>query len=55
VLSNEKVIEIVATSPVRSLAAKAVVDAAVRQWKYRFSFRKADDIAVVCLFLDTLA
>ena len=52
VLSNEKVIEIVATSSQQSIAAKAVVDAAVHEWKYRFSSSKVDDCAVVCLFLD---
>eukprot|EP00250_Pteridium_aquilinum_P007784 c17436_g1_i1 orf=867-2309(-) len=51
VLSNEQVVHIVDSTPVRSLAAQAVVDAAVRSWKVKYPDAKADDCAVVCLFL----
>lgn len=52
VLSNEQVTEIVASESVKSLAAKAVVDAALCMWSYRYSTSRVDDCAVVCLFLD---
>lgn len=53
VLSNEQVVQIVDSICVRSLAAKAVVDAAVGLWKVKYPAAKADDCAVVCLFLDS--
>lgn len=53
VLSNEQVVQIVDSIPVRSLAAKAVVDAAVGFWKVKYPATKVDDCAVVCLFLDS--
>ncbi|KAG6471012.1 probable protein phosphatase 2C 64 [Zingiber officinale] len=52
VLGNEDVIEIVSSSPSRSLAAKVLVEAAAREWKLKYPTSKMDDCAVVCLYLD---
>ncbi|KAI3797523.1 hypothetical protein L1987_32781 [Smallanthus sonchifolius] len=51
VLSNEEVIEIVASTESHSRAAQAVVESAVRAWKHKYPTSKVDDCAVVCLFL----
>lgn len=53
VLSNEQVVRIVDSCPVRSHAAQAVVDTAVSAWKVTYPDAKVDDCAVVCLFLDS--
>ncbi|XWS42977.1 hypothetical protein CRYUN_Cryun16bG0060500 [Craigia yunnanensis] len=53
VLSNKEVVDIVASVPARSSAARALVESAVRAWKYKFPTSKVDDCAVVCLFLDS--
>ncbi|KAG6404724.1 hypothetical protein SASPL_136977 [Salvia splendens] len=53
VLSNEEVVTIVGTCPTRSYAARAVVAAAVRAWRYMYPTSNVDDCAVVCLFLDS--
>lgn len=55
VLSNEQVVHIVASVPMRSLAAKAVVEAAAYTWKVRRPTSRVDDCTVVCFFLDDLA
>ncbi|XP_008782938.1 probable protein phosphatase 2C 66 isoform X2 [Phoenix dactylifera] len=52
VLSNKEVVDIVASAPTRTTAARAVVDCAVRAWRLKFPTSKIDDCAVVCLFLD---
>ncbi|XP_058218017.1 probable protein phosphatase 2C 52 [Rhododendron vialii] len=52
VLSNEEVVEIVASAPTRSSAARTLVDSAAREWKTKYPTSKMDDCAVVCLFLD---
>ncbi|XP_057505766.1 probable protein phosphatase 2C 52 isoform X2 [Actinidia eriantha] len=52
VLSNEEVVEIVSTAPIRSSAARLVVESAARKWKSKYPTSKMDDCAVVCLFLD---
>lgn len=52
-LSNEEVVTIVGTCPTRSYAARAVVAAAVRAWRYMYPTSKVDDCAVVCLFLNS--
>ncbi|XP_010440790.1 PREDICTED: probable protein phosphatase 2C 74 [Camelina sativa] len=52
-LTNEEVIEIVAKAPTRSSAGRALVEAAVRNWRWKFPTSKVDDCAVVCLFLDS--
>lgn len=43
-------IKIVASAKNRSMAAKLLVDEAVKAWRYRFPCAKIDDCAVVCLF-----
>ncbi|KNA14955.1 hypothetical protein SOVF_102610 [Spinacia oleracea] len=53
VLSNKEVVDIIASSPSRSTAAKALVETAVRGWKMRYPTSKIDDCAVVVLFLDS--
>lgn len=51
-LSNQEVVDVVASVPARSSAARALVQSAVQAWKYKFPTSKVDDCAVVCLFLD---
>ncbi|KAL3531632.1 hypothetical protein ACH5RR_005153 [Cinchona calisaya] len=51
VLSNNEVIRIVASASKRSMAARLLVDRAVRAWRYKYPCAKVDDCAVVCLFL----
>lgn len=51
VLTNKEVVDIVASAETRSLAARAVVESAVRAWKFKYPTSKVDDCAVVCLFL----
>uniref|UniRef100_A0A5B6Z2H6 protein-serine/threonine phosphatase n=1 Tax=Davidia involucrata TaxID=16924 RepID=A0A5B6Z2H6_DAVIN len=53
VLSNKEVVDIVASAPARSFAARAIVESAVRAWRYKYPTSKVDDCAVVCLFLDS--
>ncbi|XP_057435792.1 probable protein phosphatase 2C 33 [Lotus japonicus] len=53
VLSNKEVVDIVASAPRRSTAARALVESAVRAWRYKYPTSKVDDCAVVCLFLDS--
>ncbi|KAG4393230.1 hypothetical protein GLYMA_03G043675v4 [Glycine max] len=50
VLTNSEVINIVASAPKRSMAAKLLVNHAVRAWKYKYGF-KVDDCSSICLFL----
>ncbi|XP_019187571.1 PREDICTED: probable protein phosphatase 2C 65 [Ipomoea nil] len=50
VLSNYEVIKTVATAKKRSMAARLVVERAVRTWKQKYPCSKTDDCAVVCLF-----
>ena len=45
-------VEIVSSSPVRSSAARILVDSAAREWKLKYPTSKMDDCAVVCLYLD---
>ncbi|XP_042480891.1 probable protein phosphatase 2C 33 [Macadamia integrifolia] len=51
VLSNKEVVDIVASAPARSTAARSLVESAVRAWKFKYPTSKIDDCAVVCLFL----
>lgn len=51
VLSNREVVDIVASSPARSSAARSLVESAVRAWKFKYPTSKIDDCAAVCLFL----
>ncbi|CAN8269822.1 unnamed protein product [Cochlearia groenlandica] len=53
VLSNEDVVTIVASAPSRFSAARAVVETAVRAWRYKYPTSRVDDCAVVCLYLDS--
>lgn len=53
VLSNEEVVDIVASAPLRSQAAGALVETAVSAWRFKYPAAKTDDCAVVCLFLDS--
>ncbi|RDX97836.1 putative protein phosphatase 2C 33, partial [Mucuna pruriens] len=52
VLSNEEVVDIVASAP-RSTAARVLVESAVQAWRTKFPFCKVDDCAAVCLFFDS--
>ncbi|KAM7271384.1 hypothetical protein ACFE04_030598 [Oxalis oulophora] len=52
VLSNEEVVETVASAPTRASAARILVESAAREWKLKYPTSKMDDCAVVCLFLD---
>ncbi|CAI0540809.1 unnamed protein product [Linum tenue] len=52
VLSNIEAVDIVASAPGRSTAARALIDCAVRAWRLKYPTSKNDDCAVVCLFLD---
>lgn len=53
VLSNQEVVSIVSSAPSRATAAKVVVETAVRAWKRKFPTSRADDCAVVCLYVDS--
>ncbi|KAK7340374.1 hypothetical protein VNO77_21076 [Canavalia gladiata] len=53
VLTNKEVVDIVAAAPRRSSAARALVESAVRSWRYKYPTSKVDDCAVVCLFLNS--
>ncbi|KAK4268502.1 hypothetical protein QN277_025152 [Acacia crassicarpa] len=50
-LTNEEVIEIVASAPRRSRAARLLVKRAVQAWDYKFPGAIVDDCAAICLFL----
>ncbi|XP_027337259.1 probable protein phosphatase 2C 65 [Abrus precatorius] len=50
VLTNNEVINIVASAPKRSMAAKLLVKHAVEAWRQKCGF-KVDDCTVICLFL----
>ncbi|KAK4483815.1 hypothetical protein RD792_011022 [Penstemon davidsonii] len=50
VLSNNEVVKIVASARKRSLAAKLLIEKAVRAWRYKYPCARIDDCAVVCLF-----
>lgn len=47
--------DIVASAPGRSTAARALVDCAVRAWRLKYPNSKNDDCAAVCLFLDCVS
>uniref|UniRef100_A0A7N0TEH5 protein-serine/threonine phosphatase n=2 Tax=Kalanchoe fedtschenkoi TaxID=63787 RepID=A0A7N0TEH5_KALFE len=51
VLSNKEAVDIVASAPSRTTAARALVDCANRAWRLKYPTSKNDDCAVVCLFL----
>ncbi|KAJ4909045.1 putative protein phosphatase 2C 18 [Raphanus sativus] len=51
VLSNKEAVDVIASAPSRSTAARALVDTAVRSWRIKYPTSKNDDCTVVCLFL----
>lgn len=51
VLTNNEVIRIVASAEKRSMAAKLLVNRAVRAWRRKYPCSCVDDCAVICLFL----
>ncbi|KAI3830918.1 hypothetical protein MKW92_046936 [Papaver armeniacum] len=51
VLTNQEVVDIVASAPTQSAASHALVETAVRAWRSKYPTSKVDDCAVVCLFL----
>ncbi|XP_038890272.1 probable protein phosphatase 2C 33 [Benincasa hispida] len=53
VLSNKEVVDIVASAPKRTTAARTLVETAVKAWKLKYPTSKIDDCAVICLFLDS--
>ncbi|XP_073305300.1 probable protein phosphatase 2C 33 [Primulina huaijiensis] len=53
VLSNQDVVDIVASCPTRSHSSRTLVESAVRCWRSKYPTSKVDDCAVVCLFLDS--
>ncbi|KAJ7527580.1 hypothetical protein O6H91_16G061700 [Diphasiastrum complanatum] len=53
VLSNTEVVDIISKAPSRATAARCLVQSAVRAWRLKRSLYKADDCAVVCLYLGT--
>ncbi|RDX99070.1 putative protein phosphatase 2C 74, partial [Mucuna pruriens] len=50
VLTNSEVINIVASAPKRSMAAKLLVKHAVQAWRCKYGY-KVDDCTAICLFL----
>lgn len=49
-LSNDEVVRTVASARDRSIAARLLVEKAVRAWRHKYPRSKTDDCAVVCLF-----
>lgn len=49
-LSNNEVMKIVASARNRNMAAKLLVERAVRAWRYKYPNAKIDDCAAICLF-----
>ncbi|CAK9157799.1 unnamed protein product [Ilex paraguariensis] len=52
VLSNKEAVDIVASAPGHTTAARALVDCATRAWRLKYPTSKIDDCAVICLFLE---
>ncbi|KAL5203990.1 hypothetical protein ABZP36_008861 [Zizania latifolia] len=52
VLSNQEVVDVIASCSGRSMAARSVVDLANQTWKFKYPTSKTDDCAAVCLFLN---
>ncbi|KAL6659756.1 hypothetical protein ACP70R_002585 [Stipagrostis hirtigluma subsp. patula] len=52
VLSNQEVVETVASCSDRSIAARCIVELANQTWRFKYPTSKTDDCAVICLFLD---
>jgi hypothetical protein len=52
VLSNEEVMELIASAPTRATAAHTLVEGAIRVWQLKYPSAKIDDCAVACIYLD---
>uniref|UniRef100_A0A162A184 PPM-type phosphatase domain-containing protein n=1 Tax=Daucus carota subsp. sativus TaxID=79200 RepID=A0A162A184_DAUCS len=52
VISNKEAVDIVASAPGHSTAARALIDCATRAWRLKYPTSKIDDCAVVCLYLE---
>ncbi|CAO2148786.1 unnamed protein product [Urochloa humidicola] len=52
VLTNQEVVDVVASCSDRSIAARSVVDLANQAWRFKYPTSKTDDCATICLFLD---
>jgi hypothetical protein len=52
VLSNEEVMELIASAPTRATAAYTLVEGAIRVWQLKYPSAKIDDCAVACIYLD---
>ncbi|KAL6841622.1 hypothetical protein ACP4OV_028561 [Aristida adscensionis] len=53
VMSNQEVVEIVASCSDRSSAARCIVELANQTWRFKYPTSKTDDCAVICLFLES--
>ena len=51
VLTNQEVVDVVASCSDRSFAARSVVDLANQAWRFKYPTSKTDDCATICLFL----
>lgn len=54
-ISNEEAVNIVASSPSRGIASRALVACATRAWLHKYPTSKIDDCAAVVLFLDHIS
>ncbi|WVZ52785.1 hypothetical protein U9M48_003807 [Paspalum notatum var. saurae] len=52
VLTNQEVVDVVASCSDRSIAARSIVDLANQTWRFKYPTSKTDDCATICLFLD---
>ncbi|KAJ1275398.1 hypothetical protein BS78_05G132900 [Paspalum vaginatum] len=52
VLTNQEVVDVVASCSERSIAARSIVDLANQTWRFKYPTSKTDDCATICLFLD---
>ncbi|CAM6036279.1 unnamed protein product [Sphagnum compactum] len=52
VLSNEEVMELIASAPTRATAACTLVEGAIRVWQLKYPSARIDDCAVACIYLD---
>ncbi|KAG0464171.1 hypothetical protein HPP92_020240 [Vanilla planifolia] len=53
VLSNQEVVDAIASAPAQPSAARFLVELAVRSWRLQYPTSKVDDCAAVILFLNT--
>ncbi|KAG0532904.1 hypothetical protein BDA96_04G145700 [Sorghum bicolor] len=52
VLTNQEVMDVVASCSERAAAARSIVDLANQAWRFKYPTSKTDDCATICLFLD---